>query len=162
MFEQLRQTAGLRPASFGAAYAAARGLRLEHAPAVVAGVDAQIRFFEHEPDIVASDLLASAAPEACASRGDAFAHASGQPVAYQEPVQRRRRFRASLVIDEPVQIEVAADIALGGHRDGCVLEVFGEPEQLGAVPPRDEPRERLAELVRASCQRRPSWSGTPI
>ena len=51
--------------------AAARGLGLEHAPAVVAGVDAQIRFLQHELDIVASDLLTGATSEACVPRGDA-------------------------------------------------------------------------------------------
>jgi hypothetical protein len=44
--------------------ATALGLRLEHAPAIVAGVNAQVRVSQHERDVIAPDLLAGTSPEA--------------------------------------------------------------------------------------------------
>src|SRR5216683_353976 len=63
--------------------AAPGGLGLEDAPAVIAGVGAQVGLLQHEPDVVAPDLLAGPAAEARVSRSDAVAHAPGQPVARQ-------------------------------------------------------------------------------
>jgi len=47
------------------------GLGLEHAPAVVAAANAQVRLGQHEVDVVAPDLLAGPAAEGVVARHDA-------------------------------------------------------------------------------------------
>jgi len=75
--------------------ATTRGLRLEHAPAIVAGMDAKIRFPQYEVDVVAPNLLAGTSPETSIARGDPFAqsnkpnaqnsHSSKQNTSHYEP-----------------------------------------------------------------------------
>src|SRR5262249_34575481 len=91
---------------------AARRLGLEHAPAVVAGVDAKIGLCEHESNVVASDLLTGAAAEGCVLRHDAFAHPPRQPIAGEEAIERMCRLYLALMIDQLLEVEVRADVAL--------------------------------------------------
>jgi hypothetical protein len=126
---------------------ATSSLSLEHTPAVLACVDAQVRFLEYELNVIAPELLSSAATERSVAGGDALAHLAGQPIGGKEPVEGRGRFDLPFVIDELMQIEIRAHVALGGHRHRDVLEMIGESEELRAIAPGHEAREGLAELM---------------
>src|SRR5215469_9003907 len=57
------------------------------------------------------------------------------------------------MIDQLFEVEVVADIALGGHGDGGMLKVIGECHELRAIAAGDKAGEGLAELVRSEGRR---------
>ena len=127
--------------------AAASGLGLKDAPAILAGMDAEVGLLEHEGDVIAPHLLASAAPEGSIAGSDALAHLAGEAIGGKETVERRGRLDLSFVVDELLEIEVGADVALGGHRHRGVLQMIGQGEQLRTIASGNEAREGLAELM---------------
>ncbi len=133
--------------------AAARGLGLKHAPAVLARVDAQVGLLEHESDVIAPELLSGAAAERSVAGGDTFAHFAGQPIGGKEAVERRGCLDLSFVVDKLAEIEIGAYVTFGGHRHRDVLEMIGKGEQLRTIAPGDEAREGLAELMRRETPR---------
>jgi hypothetical protein len=65
------------------------------------------------------------------------------------------------MIDELMEIEVAAHVVAGRHRHGCVLVVLGEAQKLGTIVSRNEACKGLAELMRTERPRLTFVQGTP-
>ena len=127
--------------------AAARGLGLEDAPSILAGMDARVGLLEYELYIVAAKLFAGAATEGSIAGGDALAHLAGEPIGGEKTVERRGCLDLSFMIDQLLQIEIGTDVALGGHRHRDVLQMIGQGEQLRTVAPGNKAGEGLAKLM---------------
>jgi hypothetical protein len=99
----------------------------------------KISFRQHERNVVAPHLLTGAAAEGRILCHDALTHAPGQPIAGEEAIERACGLGLALMIDQLLEVEVVADVALGGHRNGGMLKVIGERQELRTIAASDEP-----------------------
>lgn len=74
---------------------------------------------EDERNIVSTYLLAlCAAAEPGVSGDDTFAHLAAEPFGSEQAIEGGCGFGAGFVVDEAMQVEVAADVAPRGHGNG--------------------------------------------